>query len=127
MRMKNSEVITKMSALADIINRKERYPVKFSFALSKNARALETASRDFVEARKGILDECNVKDESGSPAYRTTGKIEIAEPYRAVFRESMDELLEIEVEVPVHTVNVSVLDGLDIEPDILYTCDFMFE
>lgn len=127
MKIKNSEVIAKLNGLAEVINRGEKYPVKFSFALSKNMKALEALNKDFEATRNKFLDEFNVKDENGSPAYQTTGKIEIAEEHREEWKKSMDELLDIEVELNVHTISESVLDGMEITPDVLYICDFMFE
>lgn len=127
MKIKNSEVIAKANALAEIIKRGEKYPVKFAFALSKNMKALEALNKDFEETRNKILDECNVKDGAGKPAYQTTGKIEIDEKHKEEWKRSMDELLDIEVEMSVHTVPESILDGIEIAPDVLYVCDFMFK
>lgn len=127
MKIKNSELIAKINGLTDIINRREKYPVKFSFALSKNLKTMGELNKDFETARNKLLDEFNVKDESGQPAYQTTGKIEIPEENAREWKKSMDELLDIEVELNVHTVSESILDGMEIEPDVLYICDFMFE
>lgn len=127
MKIKNSELIAKINGLTDIINRREKYPVKFSFALSKNLKAMGELNKDFETARNKLLDEFNVKDESGQPAYQTTGKIAIPEENAGEWKKSMDELLDIEVELNVHTVPESILDGMEIEPDVLYICDFMFE
>lgn len=127
MKIKNSELIAKINGLTDIINRREKYPVKFSFALSKNLKAMGELNKDFETARNKLLDEFNVKDESGQPAYQTTGKIEIPAENAGEWKKSMDELLDIEVELNVHTVSESILDGIEIEPDVLYICDFMFE
>ena len=125
MKMKNSEVLTRCSTLAGIIRKGEKYPVKFSFALVKNLKALQAAGADLEEARNALLDCYNVKDADGKPAYKTSGKIEIAEGCEGEWKKSMQELLDIEVEVPVHPVSVSVLDGLAISADMLYGCDFM--
>lgn len=125
MKMKNSEVLTRCSTLAEIIRKGEKYPVKFSFALVKNLKALQAAGADLEEARNALLDCYNVKDADGKPAYTTSGKIEIAEGCEGEWKKSMQELLDIEVEVPVHPVSVSVLDGLAISADTLYNCDFM--
>lgn len=127
MKLKNSEVVARAAGLAEIINRGVKYPVAFSFGLSKNMRALENLNKDFEESRNRLLDEYNVKDENGKPAYLTTGKIEISKEHEDAWKKAMSELLNIEVEFEVHKVELSVLDGINIEADVLYLCDFMLE
>lgn len=125
--MKNSEIVAKYMALTEIINKNEKYPVKFSFALSKNVKTLESLNKDFEVARNGLLDAYNRKDDAGQPAYRSTGKIEIAPEHAAEWKKAMEELLEIEVDVSVHKIPLSVLDNITVEPAVLYACDFMIE
>lgn len=127
MKMNNNEIVATHMALIGIISRKEKYPVKFSFALSKNARAVEKLNKDFEESRNKLLDEYNVKNKAGEPAYKETNQIDIAPEYKEAWENEVRELLEIEVEANIHMVALSALDGLNIEPDVLYACDFMLE
>lgn len=126
-KMKHAEVIEAVNCLKNILGREEKYPVAFSFAISKNIKALREAEADFLEERNKLLDKYNVKDGEGNPLYLKTGKIEIAEEYQKEWEEDVRELLEIEVAVPVRMVDIANLAGRDIEASVLYACDFMLK
>lgn len=129
MKLTNAEIATHFRNITDIINRREKYPVKFSFALLKNYRTMEPENRGIEEARNRLLDEYNVKDAHGIPKYLSTGMIEIAPEYAEEWEKSMQELLAIEVDIPIHTIPEAVLEesGIAIEPTVLYDCGFMLE
>lgn len=126
-RMKHAEAIESLNSLKNILGREEKYPVAFSFAISKNMKALQAAESDFLEARNKLLDEYNAKDEDGNPLYLKTGKIEIAKEHEVEWEKAVRELLDIEITVPVHMVDIANLEGLDIEASVLYACDFMLK
>ena len=69
MRLTNAEIVQYFRDITEIINRREKYPVRFSFALLKNYRALEPENRNIEEARNRLLDEYNRKDSEGKPLY----------------------------------------------------------
>ena len=129
MRLTNAEIVQYFRDITEIINRREKYPVRFSFALLKNYRALEPENRNIEEARNRLLDEYNRKDSEGKPLYLTTGQIDILPEHQKEWEKGMKELLDIEVEVPVWKVPESILEESDIniEPVILYNCSFMLE
>lgn len=129
MKLTNAEIATHFRNITDIINRREKYPVKFSFALLKNYRTMEPENRSIEEARNRLLDEYNVKDAHGVPKYLSTGMIEIAPEHMEEWEKSMQELLAIEVDIPIHIIPESVLEesGIAIEPTVLYDCGFMLE
>ena len=129
MRLTNAEIVQYFRDITEIINRREKYPVRFSFALLKNYRALEPENRNIEEARNRLLDEYNRKDGEGKPSYLTTGQIDILPEHQKEWEKGMKELLDIEVEVPVWKVPESILEesGINIEPVILYNCSFMLE
>ncbi len=129
MKLTNAEIVTHFRNITDIINRREKYPVKFSFALLKNYRALEPENRNVEEARNRLLDEYNVRDEKGIPSYLETGMIEIAPEHLEEWEKGMKELLDIETDIPIHVIPESVLEesGIAIEPTILYDCGFMLD
>ena len=129
MRLTNAEIVQYFRDITEIINRREKYPVRFSFALLKNYRALEPENRNIEEARNRLLDEYNRKDSEGRPLYLTTGQIDILPEHQKEWEKGLKVLLEIEVEEPVWNVPQSFLEETDIyiEPVILYNCSFMLE
>ena len=124
--MKNSEIVAAYENLAVVMGKKEKYPVKFSYAMTRNFKALESLMKDFETERNKLLDQYNVKGEDGSPEYKSTGKIEIAKEHETEWIKEMSELLEIDVEFNPHAVSVDCLPE-DIEPGILYGLDFMIK
>lgn len=124
--MKNSEITAAVINLNAIIAKKEKYPVKFSYALTKNLKDLEPLSKAYEEERNKLLDQYNVKDKDGDPAYLKAGKIEIAEEYQDAWEKEMQELLDIEVEFSPHKISMNDLPE-QIEPDILYVLSFMIQ
>lgn len=123
-KMKNSEIIAAHSNLVEIINKGEKYPVKFSYALTRNFRKLESLMKTFEDERNKLLDQYNVKNEAGEPAYKETGKIDIAEECKAGWTKDMAELLDIEVDFEPYTIQVENFPD-SIEPGMLYALDFM--
>lgn len=123
--MKNSEIIAGYVGLMGLMEKKEKYPVKFSFAITKNLKLLEGLNRDFEAERNRLLDIYNVKDDQGEPAYKTTGRIEIMPKYEQEWQREAQELLDIEVEADVHKVKLEDLDGISITPEDMLVCAFM--
>lgn len=123
-KMKNSEIIAAHSNLVEIINKGEKYPVKFSYALTRNFRKLEPLIKTFEEEQNKLLDQYNVKNKAGEPAYKESDKIEIAEEHKADWEKEIAELLNIDVDLELYTIPVGDLPD-SIEPVILYALDFM--
>ena len=110
MRLTNAEIVQYFRDITEIINRREKYPVRFSFALLKNYRTLEPENRNIEEARNRLLDEYNRKDSEGKPLYLTTGQIDILPEHQKDWEKGMIEHLVIVVEVPVWKVPYSILE-----------------
>lgn len=123
--MRNSEIVAGYMGLLNLVEKKEKYPVKFSFAITKNLKQLELLNKDFETERNRLLDIYNVKDETGEPAYKTTGKINIAPEQEENWRKDVQELLNIEVEAKIHTVTLTDLEGVNITAEDMLACDFM--
>lgn len=122
--MKNSEIIAAHRNLSELIGKEEKYPVKFSYAITRNFKLLEPLAKDYQEELNKLLDQYNVKNDSGEPAYKDSGEIKIAVEYEELWEVSLRELLEIDVEFTPHTIPVEHLPGT-IEPGVLYCLDFM--
>lgn len=124
--MKNKEIVAAYENLAVVMGKQEKYPVKFSYAVTRNFKAMESLMKTFEEERNKLLNRYNVKNEAGEPFYKETGKIEIAKEYEAEWIKEMSELLEIDVEFTPQMVAVEDFPE-NIEPSILYGLDFMIK
>ena len=129
--MKNSEINMAFLNLQGIISQsgkpeKTKYPIKFSYALSRNLKLLEPLQKAFEEEKAKLLDQYNVKDENGDPAYKKTNQIEIAEEFQEAWKKELQELLDIEVEFAPHMIPIEDFPE-EIEPDIVYVLNFMIK
>lgn len=124
--MKNREIVTNYNNLYGIINRNEKYPVRLSFALTKNLKMLEPLAKDFEEEKAKILEKCGLKNLDGTFQRKSSGEYEIAEGHEQEWEESIKELLEIDVKVEPHMVSAEDFPN-DIEPAIILVLDFMMQ
>lgn len=124
--MKNGEIVAAYENLAAVMGKQEKYPVKLSFAMTRNFKTLESLMKDFETERNKLLDIYNVKSENGDPAYKSTGKIEIVKEHEAKWTKEISELLDIDVEFSPQMVAVEDFPE-SIEPGILYGLDFMIK
>lgn len=124
--MKNSEIVAAFNNLAEVMNKNEKYPVKFSYAVTRNFKKLREAMKDFETERDKLLDQYNVKDEAGEPAYKKSGKIEIAKEHETDWTKEMEELLDIDVDFEPYTIPVESFPD-SIEPGMLFALDFMIK
>lgn len=125
MKIKNKEVIARLNQLNRFTA--DKLPVKLTYAIARNLRKLSDANEDFSTARNQLLDKYNVKAENGQPAYKTTGNIEIAEDCKKGWEKDIEELLDIEVEIDIHTVDYSAIEALDLSVENVLAIDFMIK
>lgn len=117
--MKNNEIVAAYNSIMAVMEKKEKYPVKFSYALTRNLKILEGWVKTFEEERKKLLEQYAEKNEESK-------EVKIAAEHQDVWERDMKELLEIEVEIKPHTLSVDDLPE-NIEPAVLYSLDFMIE
>lgn len=125
MKMKNREVIARLNQLSRFS--KADLPVKLTYAIARNLRKLDDVNKDFVETRNKLLDKYNVKDETGNPAYIKSGSIEISEEGKKDWEKDIEELLDVEIEVDIHEVDYSIIEGLNLSVESVLAIDFMIK
>lgn len=106
MKIKNQEIVN----FAGVKLGDKRLPVKISYAIHKNAAAIEPSLKAYDETRKSLVEQYAKKDEDGKPIIEDN-KYTIEDI--AAFNEDMAELLNEETEVEVQKVSVDEFDKLD--------------
>lgn len=117
--MKNNELVAAYNSIMAIMEGNEKYPVKFSYALTRNLKMLEGLVKTFEEERKKLLGQ--YAEKGGEPK-----EIKIAAEHQDAWERDLKDLLEIEVEFKPHTLCVEELPE-NIEPAVLYSLDFMIK
>ncbi len=110
MKIKNSQLVTFLNGVDGI--QSKNLPIKVGYAITRNIDLMESVAKAYDEERNKIIKKYAKKDEAGQPVVNGTSyDIEDALNFEA----EMNELLEIENELEIHTVPFSELEKCDME------------
>lgn len=126
--MKNSEILGNLGNMNNLVKKaseeKEKFPTKFSYALTRNMLLMQKELEPFEKEREKLLEEYNVKDKDGCPKYKTTQKIEIDSKFTEIWNKKISELLNIDIPFEPHKVGIEDFPE-SIEPVVLLALNFM--
>lgn len=124
MEITNRELLNKVQVLSVLSNK--QLPVKVSYALAKNINSINKELKIYEEEKLKIAKECSLKDESGNPKIDNNQYV-LIEDKKEVFSEQVNELLDIEIDLPIRQVNVNELlnSSVEFSPAELMELDFM--
>ena len=111
MKMKNSEIVAFLNICTDL--RQKRLPVRLAYAIKKNTAAVQEAASAYLSEREELIARYAKKDENGK--YLEKDNCYIMDD-KAGFEKDMEELLEIETKVEIHTVSITVVEKCDEDP-----------
>lgn len=120
--MQNRETIEHINALGEFT--KDKVPVKLSFAIVKNFNKLQSAYTDCNIARKLLLEKYAERGEDGE-IILIDGREQIAAEHFKQWNEEVAELLAIDVEVNVYTIDLSVIENLELGVSDMAAIEFM--
>lgn len=110
MKMKLGDIQGNLQGLLNIAGKK--FPVKVSYAIMKNEKLLESEYKDLDQQRIKICEAYAEKD-SDSKAIVKDGKYVFSENNKAVCDREYKELMDEEIKVDIHTVDVTELNKCD--------------
>lgn len=122
MLMKNSEIYNYAQALTEAFrDNNQRLPVKVNFYLQKNKKTLLSLSQDIEQSRMEIAQNYGILNEEGT-AYT------IPEENIAAVNNEIQDLLNIEQEVPIYQVSIdSFSDDLTLTTAQMEAIMFMID
>lgn len=127
-KMTNAEMVAAVNRITSMQEREEKdgkklfgNKVKIVYAIKKNKETLLRLLKPYEEARVELLKE------HGTNAALTDGVLEIRKDRKEQWNEAMKELLGIEADVDVFTVNFTELDGLSLSLNDMDAIDFMVD
>ena len=122
MLMKNSEIYNYAQALSEAFqDNNQRLPVKINFYLQKNKKTLLSLSQDIEQSRMEIAQNYGTINEEGT-AYT------IPEENIAAVNNEIQDLLNIEQEVPIYQVSIdSFSDDLTLTTAQMEAIMFMID
>lgn len=125
MKITNRQVIEFINSVSVNKLASKRLPVKVAYAISRNLDKMNNIITSYETARKTLLDQYAEKDEEGK-AKAKDGNYVIQEDQKQAFSDEMKELLEVENEIDLHTINMDEVEKCDTDKyDSLTTADLM--
>ena len=125
MKITNRQVIEFINNVSTNKLASKRLPVKVAYAISRNLDKMNNIITSYETARKTLLDQYAEKDEEGKAKVKD-GNYVIQEDQKQAFSDEMKELLEVENEIDLHTINMDEVEKCDTDKyDSLTTADLM--
>lgn len=125
MKITNRQVIEFINSVSANKLARKRLPVKVAYAISRNLDKMNNIITSYETARKTLLDQYAEKDEEGKAKVKD-GNYVIQEDQKQAFSDEMKELLEVENEIDLHTINMDEVEKCDTDKyDSLTTADLM--
>lgn len=125
MKITNRQVIEFITSVSANKLASKRLPVKVAYAISRNLDKMNNIITSYETARKTLLDQYAEKDEEGKAKVKD-GNYVIQEDQKQAFSDEMKELLEVENEIDLHTINMDEVEKCDTDKyDSLTTADLM--
>lgn len=110
MKIKNSQIVNFINGVMNLKDKK--LPVKLGYAITRNKKIMDPVATSYEEERQKILGKYAEKDDSGK--FKVEDGAYIISDILGYERE-MDELLEIENEMHLHTVTIDEIEKCDLE------------
>ena len=125
MKITNRQVIEFINSVSVNKLASKRLPVKVAYAISRNLDKMNNIITSYETARKTLLDQYAEKDEEGKVKVKD-GNYVIQEDQKQAFSDEMKELLEVENEIDLYTINMDEVEKCDTDKyDSLTTADLM--
>ena len=107
----------------------KRLPVKMGYAISRNISAMNEIVDSYEKQREKLIDQYAEKNEDGTPKIQEVNGTNIAvipEDKKKEFSDAIEELLDIENEIDLYTINMDEVEKCDTDKyDSLTTTDLM--
>ena len=107
--MKNSDLVQVIEELTKMMGKK--LPVTLSYTISRNLHSLMAEFEAFEKSRIRLMQEYADKDDEGKPLFEDGGKrYKISPGNMLIARKEYEELADLEVDIRISTIPVSVLE-----------------
>ena len=121
--MKNREIIEHINALGNFT--KDKLTTKLSFAVVKNFNKLKSVYKDYDEARVLLVEKYAEKDNKGEIVRNDNGTEVFKEGCLSDWNKEVNELLDIDVEFEIHSVDFAVIENLQMSVMDIEAIEFM--
>lgn len=124
MKLSNEILINSVGVLSKLTNLE--FPIKLSYAFSKNITKIDAELKAYNIEREKLLKKYGEKDEEGKLKVSEKGEVNILD--RENFNKEIAELLQCESEIDIHLIDLEKVDAkINITPGELMIIDYMFK
>ncbi|MCE9677562.1 DUF1617 family protein, partial [Paraclostridium bifermentans] len=123
----NRKIVNDANFLGTLTNK--QLPIKVSYAIAKNVSKIEKELEIYSKEKQKLVDKYCIKDENGNNKIDENNQLKIADENLDDWNKSINELLDIEIEIDIHKFNINDLlnSNLDMTPSELMLIDYMIE
>lgn len=127
MKLTNRKIVNDANFLGTLTNK--QLPIKVSYAIAKNVSKIEKELEIYSKEKQKLVDKYCIKDENGNNKIDENDQLKIADENLDDWNKSINELLDIEIEIDIHKFNINDLlnSNLDMTPSELMLIDYMIE
>ena len=125
MKLKNKQIIDSVPALNRLAEQKLN--AKTAYTIAKNIRELSALLEDVEKIKTQTINKWVEKDKKGEPIKDENQDNSYKLKKDNKLNEEMNELLNVENEVKIETINIKDLEDVKIEPNILLSIDWMIK
>lgn len=127
MKLTNRQIVNDANFLGTLTNK--QLPIKVSYAIAKNVSKIEKELEIYSKEKQKLVDKYCIKDENGNNKIDENNQLKIADENLDDWNKSINELLDIEIEIDIHKFNINDLlnSNLDMTPSELMLIDYMIE
>ena len=122
MKVTNKQLLESVDALR-VLNG-QKLPVKISFKVAKNSRAINESLKDYTETLKKLQEEHAEKDEHEKPKVEEN---RFVMKDQEVFNKAYEELLDIENEIPAKPIKLDDLGSIELPPSVLMALEWLVQ
>lgn len=128
MKLTNSKIVNDVAFLSEL-SKKQGLPIKVSYAIAKNIKAIENELNIYNSERQKLLDKYCVKDEKGKNKIDENNQLKISDENLSDWNKSINELLDIEINIDIHKFSKDELfnSNCEMTPSELILIDYMIE
>lgn len=101
MKLKNRDIVNFINGCAAL--KEKKLPIKIGYAIHRNILSLAEAAEAYNTAREKIIEEYTEKDREGNLAIKD----------QQMFNKDLEELLDIDTEVNLHTIPEKDIEKYD--------------
>lgn len=125
MKLTNQELLNSIPTLQKLSQK--QLPIKVSYTISKNIKAIEEELKIYEEERQKLIKKYAELDKEGKPKVNDNGNYIIKQENQLDFNKEVLELLNIETDVNISKIDLNALEGLKISPSELTSVNFLIK